>query len=76
MSKHTPGPWIVEGPHDAPWVSTADHRTILPQTVADACLIAAAPDMLDVLRAVAKHFKDTDVPLGSAARAIIAKVDA
>jgi hypothetical protein len=48
-NEHTPGPWIVQGPHDAPWVATPDCRTILPQTVADARLIAAAPDMLRAL---------------------------
>ena len=52
MSEHTPGPWLVQGPHDAPWVATADCRTILPATVADAQLIAAAPDLLAALGAL------------------------
>lgn len=52
MSQHTPGPWIVNGPHDAPWVCTADHRTILPETMTDARLIAAAPELLAALQAI------------------------
>ena len=51
-TKHTPGPWTVHGPHDAPWVATVDCRTIMPQSVADARLIAAAPDLLAALVAL------------------------
>lgn len=53
-AKHTPGPWIVGGPHDAPWVSTADHKTHLPNSVEDARLIAAAPELLAALK-LAEH---------------------
>jgi hypothetical protein len=53
-TKHTPGPWIVQGPHDAPWVCTADHKTHLPSTVADARLIAESPTLLALLTAALK----------------------
>jgi hypothetical protein len=49
MSAHTPGPWIVHGPRLAPKVVTEELWRALPQTIADARLIAAAPDMLAVL---------------------------
>lgn len=42
---------------------------------ANARLIAAAPDLLDVARRVAEYFADTDAPLGIAARAAIAKAE-
>jgi len=32
-------------------------------------------DMVNVLRAVAEHFKDTDAPLGSAARDCVRRFD-
>jgi hypothetical protein len=54
MSQHTPGPWVVH--HDADCkeieITAEDGRTIAfmfgnqPQDVADANLIAAAPDLL------------------------------
>ena len=87
---HTPGPWhwdsdaIKGDPLDRRrYRVTALGRTITQiyytsewsgQAEADAKLIACAPDMLDVLRAVAAHFEDTDAPLGSAARALIQRV--
>lgn len=86
---HTPGPWhwdsdpIKGDPlNRVRFRVVALGRTITQcyyasdesgQAEADAKLIAAAPEMLDVLRAVAKHFADTDAPLGSAARALIAR---
>jgi hypothetical protein len=33
-------------------------------------------DAMDVLRAVAKHFQDTDAPLGSAATDVLRRFDA
>jgi hypothetical protein len=33
-------------------------------------------DAIDVLRAVAAHFQDTDAPLGSAARDVVRRFDA
>ena len=67
-SKHTPGPWIADGPvveaFDAPF--TADicctlregygwQTSLVPDMAtafANACLIAAAPDLLAALEAV------------------------
>jgi uncharacterized membrane protein len=40
---------------------------------ANAALIAAAPEMYEVLQAVAAHFANTDAPLGMKARAVLAK---
>ena len=79
-TKHTPGPWVIgaEGEIYGPDVSgTMQYREIIPaDTVlsdADASLIAAAPDLLAVVEAVAKYFADTDAPLGIQARAAIAR---
>lgn len=93
MTKHTPGPWFV-GPHPGNNAGT-DWRMILsshdpnypPLYVAeaiepDACLIAAAPDLLAALRAIVKLSDDLD-PEGLFqsleyinARAAIAKAEA
>ena len=66
MTPHTPGPWVIE-PHadDAEhlsitamaqdWIADCnlgDHR--LDENEANACLIAAAPDLLAALKAVAR----------------------
>lgn len=69
MTKHTPGPWILEG-HWSPdskklggWVSTAHPSPLFalePITgtpaniIANARLIAAAPDLLAFVRDVAR----------------------
>jgi hypothetical protein len=42
---------------------------------ANAHLIAAAPDLLELAKRVAAHFENTDAPLGAAARALIAKAE-
>ena len=42
---------------------------------ANARLIAAAPDLLEIARRTAEYFADTDAPLGIAARAAIAKAE-
>jgi hypothetical protein len=42
---------------------------------ADARLIAAAPDLFELARAVVNHFRDTDAPLGQLARQAIAKAE-
>lgn len=57
MTEHTPGPWSVSGPDRHPdncvWIMGADGLSILAMdnyNPADACLIAAAPTMLDALK--------------------------
>ncbi|MCR4299011.1 MAG: hypothetical protein NUV75_09740 [Gallionella sp.] len=47
---------------------------IADELLANARLIAAAPDGYALAVAVAEHFKDTDAPLGKMARDFIAKV--
>lgn len=62
MSDAAPSKWIAVTPGGA-------HRC-----VADARLIAAAPELLAVALRVAEHFQDTDAPLGELARAALLKV--
>lgn len=65
-AKHTPGDWVIveQFPYGA-------YDT--PEVAANARLICAAPDLLNLARRVAEHFADTDAPLGSAARDALAK---
>lgn len=85
---HTPGPWRVDrtGPNDAAIRSKHFHVALVtsgldddevnqPIFTANAHLIAAAPDLLAVVRAVAAHFDGTDAPLGAAARAAVLKAE-
>lgn len=69
MTQHTPGPWAIsQGAYGAIWAGPArlDHpgreaaqyaaergRDLLAQRTANAALIAAAPDMLAALQAIA-----------------------
>ena len=63
MRKHTPGPWLAEGPweeNDYGWyVEPSDLPPEDPEPVArvskraDALLIAAAPDLLEALKGLA-----------------------
>ena len=59
MTNHTPGPWFVDQ-QGAPTIRRADGAVIsgVPSNYADACLIAAAPDLLEALKAAAKHIHD------------------
>ena len=93
MSKHTPGPWKVE---DNPWGGTphvrsgrrrllrllAEGNEEIAESVANARLIAAAPDLLAALEAVTTHLGELLIDLGpceddrdvlDVARAAIAK---
>lgn len=87
-TKHTPGPWAVaEG--DGCFVVETDDMTVRFVCMgldaegdrANACLIAAAPDLLEALRRVVNDwvapdglpFEDGEMPALDAARAAIAK---
>ena len=86
QTKHTPGPWHigthtyhagrdVYGPKGEP-VAVADQELTLPEeSAANACLIAAAPCMLDALQAVADYWAGGDIPadIYAGMRAAIAK---
>ena len=78
-SKHRNGRMLVGGVVDdmndwraAPAETRDEHSAFAAETTANARLIAAAPDMLALLRRVAEHFTNTDAPLGRDARSIIA----
>lgn len=83
---HTPAPWTVS----AGEVTTADGDVFIAELAsrdrpcavqnpteaeANAHLIAAAPELLEVVKAVAAHFENTDAPLGAWAQAMIAKAE-
>ncbi len=51
MSKHTKGPWVVAG-ESGDYFATASDYSPLPDTFENARLIAAAPELLDALRAI------------------------
>ena len=80
MSKHTPGPWMVDGTEIRGEAQHASQRIcdMAPGfSDEDARLIAAAPDLLEALQALTKLY-DTDegcraLPEYLAARAAIAK---
>ena len=64
MSEHTPGPWVItigtgtlnesiRGPNDEGIAQTGCwHREHRPEAIANAQLIASAPDLLEALEAV------------------------
>ena len=83
-AQHTPGPWRMdveaEGVQgcrsifaDEQGICTTDGLYDDAEDLANARLIAAAPDGLALAYAVAEHFKDTDAPLGQQARDFITK---
>jgi hypothetical protein len=77
MSEHTPGPWKTNGD---PYVSTADGKRSIAfcdtrhgyEDRANARLIAATPDLLNALMALADVAERKGIPC-DAARAAIAK---
>ena len=81
MSKHTPGPWVLESPESGGRVLAQDEMATIIHTptcspfnelvIADARLIAAAPELLEALQMLLE-FPNTG-PATSAARAAIAK---
>ena len=90
MSKHTPGPWYwTESVTEGEWVIEANHSGFpsicnvteikkewkCGDTLANARLIAAAPDFLDVVEALSEYAGDDEIPqqLIDAAHSAIAK---
>jgi hypothetical protein len=87
-SKHTPGPWRWRTSDGLKRLEHDDHAdvTIVLEphaykdggadcdvSKADMALIAAAPDLLRLAKAINLYFADFDCPLRSEARAAIAK---
>jgi hypothetical protein len=77
---HTPGPWAYDQEEDNStdfWVfqENGPARIAVEVSERDAALIAAAPDMLAVLKQVADYWAGGDVPaeIDAAMRAAIAK---
>lgn len=65
MSNHTPGPWAVH-PLEPMSVHQPEYQCWIPQNEADACLIAAAPDLLAALEDMVicfERFEDTHTAL-------------
>lgn len=71
MSEHTPGPWRTDQNHDVTiieiWSATErkigeiyedDYAVLGPEDWANARLIAAAPEMLEALKAVIKEYRE------------------
>jgi len=96
MGKHTPGPWTFTKARTIIHISNgvrpiaevpcrADKRTVYPEAEANARLIAAAPEMLEALKAFAEMPTSDESPgthpdhdmdeLIFAARAAIAKAE-
>lgn len=87
-TQHTPGPWRVNGRSiDATDVCVATIETIyrapagsyydrayVAETEANARLIAAAPELLDALRAVLASLPE-DVPTYDHARALLTRIE-
>lgn len=91
MSKHTPGPWeFRKRPHEPSWTIYANGNSIMgneryypwvPDKEDDWRLIAAAPELFDVLKDVVElwnhhcyaHGDGNPTPLHSRARAAVNK---
>lgn len=78
--KHTPGPWLVSKPSgnyiEAPAVRGSIVALTFSATPADAHLVAAAPDLLEALEALARkhrNFEQVSAADVLAAEAAIAK---
>ena len=87
MSKHTPGPWKVvsayewnadQGPRVAQIehlyvISAIEDRSLLGMVQADACLIAAAPDLFEALEDLLGWQTHAPQEVVDAARAAVKK---
>jgi len=76
MSIYTPGPWYANGPyvqlpsqhkticrvdHPFPCGTSSEMQVAVSEVNANARLIAAAPDMLEVVKVIATATGDTDL---------------
>lgn len=83
MDKHTPGPWVYEGPRNSiiVWADDGESRICFMTSdgpaEANARLIAAAPDLLKALKEAVyvAHAYDEHPGWLDAARAAIAKAE-
>ena len=55
MSPHTPGPWVIRD--GSPRIVYVEHFPVVAPWDADALLIAAAPKMLETLKAVVEFLE-------------------
>ena len=67
--------WFVSMPHPDGGAADLCHVGNGPNSEKHARLIAAAPDLLAIVREVAEFYEDTDAPIGEAARAALAKAE-
>ncbi len=85
MPKHSPGPWMVDG--GWPWVVCGPAKPghcgpivasfgADAESIANARLFAAAPEMLELLRTFSgRAFEDVDQDWAAHANAILARID-
>lgn len=61
-AKHTPGPWLKIQDHNGTWGIYPDAPSgkflVTTDTEANACLIAAAPELLEALEAMIRYGED------------------
>ena len=84
--KHTPGPWIIDSEPSQRWTIYGATRRIVklvghtdPETIANAALIAAAPDLLRASRLLIKSITesehDVDGPTADAIEKLMDAID-
>jgi hypothetical protein len=61
QAKHTPGPWSIEAVKDYMRPHDTGIDSEIPESIANARLIASAPDLLAALRAIAGMKCDGDL---------------
>ena len=77
MSAHTPGPWTAVQDGNVDWYIVDENESVIVFGLSepDARLIAAAPDMLDALRAVRAYHNGGSPYSVDAIDAAIAKAE-
>lgn len=84
MSKHTPGPWmvqngkIVEKCYNGFVIADVRNATEVMADEANACLIAAAPELLEACKAYIRYCDDGEgeiAPMYKTMKAAIAKAE-